>query len=274
MAEMPPRPSGQSRAAWAAYWRASGQPWRTEPEVDLERQRFLDGRRRTPLLTAEAPPFPFATVPLSRADVEWLLLSPYVGAPWSSESTETTQAPPAGDQDQDQTGPHDYAYMPDGHLAYVRPLGLDLRGADVRGADLSGLPLGGLWGGTWLEEGDADTIESAAIHLEGANLHGADLNGAVLGHARLEGANLTVANLTHAILEGAHLEHARLGGAQLLQAYLAGASLLEADLTRASLLEADLRWARLDRAHLADADLRGADLWRASLRGASGQYNR
>src|SRR5258707_14039578 len=31
--------------SWPEYWQAQGMPWRTEPEVDGERQHFLDARR-------------------------------------------------------------------------------------------------------------------------------------------------------------------------------------------------------------------------------------
>ena len=30
---------------WKAYWKAQGQPWRTEPEIDVERQKYLAQRR-------------------------------------------------------------------------------------------------------------------------------------------------------------------------------------------------------------------------------------
>ncbi len=31
--------------AWKAYWEAQGWPWRTEPEIDAERQKYLAERR-------------------------------------------------------------------------------------------------------------------------------------------------------------------------------------------------------------------------------------
>src|SRR5258706_9456872 len=40
-----PRPADDDRDAWNAYWQAQGQLWRTEPEVDLQRQKKLDQRR-------------------------------------------------------------------------------------------------------------------------------------------------------------------------------------------------------------------------------------
>jgi len=33
-----PRPGTNDRDAWLSYWREQGQSWRTEPEIDHERQ--------------------------------------------------------------------------------------------------------------------------------------------------------------------------------------------------------------------------------------------
>ncbi|SRR6266849_5623058 len=33
------RPANDDIEAWKAYWKAQGQPWRTEPEIDTERLR-------------------------------------------------------------------------------------------------------------------------------------------------------------------------------------------------------------------------------------------
>jgi hypothetical protein len=41
----PERPSTNDRDAWKIYWAAQDMPWRTEPEIDQERQRFLAERR-------------------------------------------------------------------------------------------------------------------------------------------------------------------------------------------------------------------------------------
>jgi hypothetical protein len=38
---LPQHPSSQNRTAWADYWQEQGQPWRTEPEIDEERQQYL-----------------------------------------------------------------------------------------------------------------------------------------------------------------------------------------------------------------------------------------
>lgn len=40
-----PLPSKEDAEAWRAYWKAQGQPWRTEPEIDVKRQKELARRR-------------------------------------------------------------------------------------------------------------------------------------------------------------------------------------------------------------------------------------
>ncbi len=39
------RPATNDREAWKAYWKQQGQEWRTEPEIDGERQKYLAERR-------------------------------------------------------------------------------------------------------------------------------------------------------------------------------------------------------------------------------------
>jgi hypothetical protein len=41
----PQRPINDDKELWKAYWKAQGQPWRTEPEIDMERQKYLTERR-------------------------------------------------------------------------------------------------------------------------------------------------------------------------------------------------------------------------------------
>ena len=36
------RPTTNDSEAWKAYWEAKDQPWRTKPEIDPERQKYLD----------------------------------------------------------------------------------------------------------------------------------------------------------------------------------------------------------------------------------------
>ncbi len=63
------RPANDDKEAWKAHWKAQGQPWRTEPEIDIERQKYLTERRTiTPNL--EQGIYPFKGIKPSRADVE------------------------------------------------------------------------------------------------------------------------------------------------------------------------------------------------------------
>jgi len=68
----PQRPDMQDRDAWHSYWRERGQPWRTEPEIDPERQAYL-AERRAIKPDLEQGIYPFKDIKLNRADVEWLL---------------------------------------------------------------------------------------------------------------------------------------------------------------------------------------------------------
>ncbi len=89
-------------------------PWRTEPEMDGDRKRYL-AERRAIQPDIEKGVYPFKDVELDRADVEWLL-----------ETHESNGF----------TGPVDW----DDGVQRKRE-GIDLRGGDLNGADLSGLPL-------------------------------------------------------------------------------------------------------------------------------------
>lgn len=66
------RPASGDRSAWRTYWHARGQPWRTEREIDAERQAFLTQRLRIPPHVGRGM-YLFGGVTLGRADVEWLL---------------------------------------------------------------------------------------------------------------------------------------------------------------------------------------------------------
>ncbi len=51
-------PSNDDREAWKAYWERQGQSWRTEPEIDTERQNYLEERRQiTPDIKEGIYPF-------------------------------------------------------------------------------------------------------------------------------------------------------------------------------------------------------------------------
>src|SRR5579871_137915 len=243
----PNGPREADRVRWRAYWKAQDQPWRTEPEITNERQRFLAERRALAPNTDEGV-YPFKGIKLSRADVEWLLAT------------------------------HQAAKLEGGRgsTRWQIPTGLDLRGADLRKVNLSYLPLYGMRGGLTLEEWlstDEEQREQAHTHLEHANLHGAHLERAVLLGAVLARANLRAAHLTGADCSEAHLEHAllhqaHLEGASLYKAHLEGAELIDAHLEGANLQEASLRHADLSLVVLAGANLKGAHLEGASFRGA------
>jgi hypothetical protein len=40
------RPTTIDQKAWKTYWKEQGQLWRTEPEIDEERQNYLNERRK------------------------------------------------------------------------------------------------------------------------------------------------------------------------------------------------------------------------------------
>jgi hypothetical protein len=66
------RPTTNDPQLWKAYWKNLGLPWRHAPEIDAERQLYLDERRRI-LPDIEQGIYPFRHIKLTRADVEWLL---------------------------------------------------------------------------------------------------------------------------------------------------------------------------------------------------------
>jgi uncharacterized protein YjbI with pentapeptide repeats len=261
MSEQQSRPSiGIAASASAAEWQAQGMPWRTEPEIVTDRQRELHALRTQ----SAAGAYPFKSVALRRADVEWLLAT-----------------------HDDGRGPVDWS-----DPAQRSREGLDVRGADLSGADLRGLPLarmrGGLGATRWRTALPGE-LEAAAVHLEAAILDGAHLEGAilpgallraaglsgaylecaVLGEAHLEAAALNRADLRGAILDAAHLKSAVLTDAHAEQASLVAADLEEAALDGVRFDGAVLRLARLVSADLSGASLAGADLTTANLAGAS-----
>jgi hypothetical protein len=94
--QLPTQPqysSADDREVWHHYWQVQGQPWRTEPEIDEERQKYLTERRHiTPNI--EQGIYPFKSEKLSRADVEWLLATHENGCgpvDWSDEGRENVK---------------------------------------------------------------------------------------------------------------------------------------------------------------------------------------
>ncbi|HLX57786.1 MAG TPA: hypothetical protein VKR83_12240 [Ktedonobacteraceae bacterium] len=145
-------PAHDDKEGWKVYWQAQGQPWRTEPEIDVARQKYLDDRRSIKP-DIEQGIYPFKDIQLSRADVEWLLATHENGrgpVDWHDESQ----------RDRD---------------------GLDLRGADLQKVNLRGLPLvcliGGLTGSTWFYA-SPEQCEMAAVRMQGALLIETELAGA------------------------------------------------------------------------------------------------
>ena len=227
------RPVNDDKEAWKAYWETQEQPWRTEPEIDDERKKYL-ATCYTIVPDIEKGIYPFKGIKLSRADIEWLL---------------------AKQVEQNGIIKWDYTYQ-------GRCKGLDLRGADLRSADLHSLSLGCICGGLSRvgEVNPALKAQGAAVHLEEANLSNVHLEGADLMGAHLEGANLYGAHLEGADLYGAHLE-----GVYFKNAFLGGASL------RCSFLDAatdcrnvKLKDEKLGPLLLGDAHWRDVNLARAN----------
>jgi uncharacterized protein YjbI with pentapeptide repeats len=226
-------PTTNDSKALTTYWKEQGQPWRTEPEIDLERQVFLTERRSIPPDIKQGI-YPFKDIKLSRADVEWMLATHENGkgaVDWKDESQRKRE-------------------------------GLDLRGANVRQEDLSGLPLAHMRGGltyeAWKplqEEQTEEQINRAAVQLQGANLREAQMQKAILRGAQLQGAILVGAQLQEAYLFKAQLQRADLFRAQLQEAMLVEAQLQRADLGEGQLQGAELREAQLEGVFLNDATL-------------------
>lgn len=204
-----PRPTSGDYTEWKDYWRtAHNQQWRTEPEIDAERQHYLAARRAIKP-SIEKLIYPFKDIQLSRADIEWLLAT--------HES--------AGIR-----GPVDW-----GDPAQRGRDGLDIRGANLRGADLSSLPLARTkWGLTFddvllvgtLYANEGLTIKAllshrfvvqAAAHAEEVNFLRSNLSGASLTSCHLERALLINVTLDEAALDGANLSGAALVGTQFGQ---------------------------------------------------------
>jgi uncharacterized protein YjbI with pentapeptide repeats len=187
-------------AGLKAYWVGQGMRWRTEPEIDAERQTYL-AKRRAVQPDIEKGVYPFrdenGPIKLTRADIEWLLAT--------------------HDDHSGLVGPVDW-----GDKRQREREGLDLRGADLRGVDLRALPLARTRGSLTndeLPEGASDTdiatLSRAVVHLEGAKLNRAHMERMQLRSVRLDGADLRGAFLDRASLYGAHLNGVNFSGASL-----------------------------------------------------------
>lgn len=196
--------------------------WRTEPEIDDERQQFLQQRLMIEP-DIEHAIYPFKDIQLTRADVEWLLMKHERGRgpiAWSDPAQRERQ-------------------------------GIDLRGASLQRVNLRGLPLARLCGGLSREEWTAATLEQragAGIHLERADLSEAHLEGALLRGAFLQDATLHATHLEQAVLFKAHLERTYLREAHLERANMNSAHLEGTYFREAWLMGTDLRHAVCDNA--------------------------
>ena len=178
-----PRPlASDDPEAWQAYWIDQGQPWRTEPEIDLQCQAYLRERLSiSPNMRDGIYPFKDIKFKLERAHIEWVIsyLEPI---DWNDKKQRSK-------------------------------LGPNFCGADLRGLDLSKLPLTrACFGLTWnfWKKATLQQREQAAAHLEGANLWGANLEGSRWHSAHLEGAILAYARVQGAQFRGCHLDAADL----------------------------------------------------------------
>lgn len=256
---------------WNAYWAAQGMPWRTEPEIDADRQQYL-AERRTIQPDIEHRIYPFVGIGLTRADVEWLL---------ATNESKDKQGPVNLTEEQAQWAavtrlPSSKAVEAIERLKRQRRLGPDLRGAHLGHVNLSGLPLAR----SGLRHAILSSADLSEAELVEATLVDADLRQATLVRANalqvllrgadLPGADLSDANLCSAGLEAALLRHATLRAANLENANLVDADLQEADLRKARLNMASFRRANLCSADLTNADAAGADMEDADLTGARG----
>src|SRR5690349_767101 len=132
-------PTSDDKEEWKKFWKSKNQPWRTEPKISKERQKYLTERREIKS-DIKQDIFPFKDIKLSRADVEWLL------------STHDNNRGPVDWNDESQR----------------ERWGLDLRGADLRGEQLNNLPLARIKAGSLKYSLDGQ-IEFAKIHLEKAD---------------------------------------------------------------------------------------------------------
>jgi uncharacterized protein YjbI with pentapeptide repeats len=204
--------------------------WHTEPAIAAERQQVLR-ERLTIQPDFKQGIYPFKGMKLTRADIEWLLITheeEHGTLDWCDEEQQGRQ-------------------------------GLDLRGADLRHVNLNGLPLACMEGGLKRDEWRSATLEQrdmAGVHLEGADLSETHLEGAILRGAHLDGATLRGTLLQKAVLYRAHLKSTYLREAHLEGANLYGAHLEGAYLRNAYLMGADLRFAFFDSVtHLESVEL-------------------
>ncbi|HET8840931.1 MAG TPA: pentapeptide repeat-containing protein, partial [Ktedonobacteraceae bacterium] len=223
---------------WKEHWRTQGLPWRTEPEISKGRQEEL-AQLRSIAVDVIRKVYPFKDVGLSRADIEWLLIT---------HESEGIYGP--------------VIYNDERHW---KRRGIDIRGAYLAQVNLRDLPLTRMQGAVLPHEVTGERKAVIAINLDKADLAGAHLEEAFLAGSSLKRANLTGANLEMASLEEAHLEGANLSEAHMAEVNLTHAHLENAVLIKAHVEEANCRGAFLEGANFGEGHLEGADLKETSL---------
>ncbi len=243
------RPANDDTEGWKAFWKERGQPWRTEPEIDKDRQQDLERCLANIPMEREKDILFFDGFQLNRNDIEWLLAT--------------------------QKKPDRIVYFNIDNEQRQRRESLALCGANLHKVNLSGLPMDRVnlleanLEGANLREAHLEEAILIRAHLESADLTGVYLEGAYLGEAHLEGASIFKAHLGKAVLNGSHLEKTNLSMTDLREAYLIGAHLECTDLRFTHLEEARLMQAHLEGANLENAHLESANLTESHLEGAT-----
>ncbi|OLD80477.1 MAG: hypothetical protein AUG54_05205 [Ktedonobacter sp. 13_1_20CM_4_53_7] len=146
------RPAHEDTEAWETYWKAQGEPWRTEPEIEPERQKYLAERRSiTPDIWKGI--YPFKDIKLN---LHGLPLACLLGGLKANEWLQASQE-------------------------QRRMAALHLESANLSFANLQGAYLAS----AYLERADL-----FSAHLERADFYEANLEGTYLRKAHLEGASL------------------------------------------------------------------------------------
>lgn len=226
MSDEPQRPTGDNPNEWKAYWTTQGMAWRTEPEIDEERQRYL-AERRAIQPDIEKGVYPFNNIKLDRADVEWLIAVHH-----SRNVQESSSA------------------------MLIDRQNIDLRGAILDGANLRGLNLRGVM----LARAQMNGADLTGARLEGADLRKTVLIGADMEEAWFSGADLREARLEAADLSNAHVEP------YIAQPNEAASPVIPLRNGRLLVPPADLRGAFMDSAtNLRNVSLRGWESYPGAL---------
>jgi hypothetical protein len=194
MREDPPQhPTTVDRDAWRAYWHAQGTPWRTEPELDEQRQRFL-AERRAIAPDIEHGIYPFREV--SRASPEQ--------RDWAAVQLGRASLREAHLEQAILTGAHlERATLGGAHLAGASLRLAYLQGTSLFHAHLEGQHMPGRVPGQGArpasspgtsEDLPAASLQEAfldsATNLKGTHLGTKDLGGIAVADVRWDGVNL------------------------------------------------------------------------------------